>query len=76
MTYRVMNTDLASRGGFHCSDEVLNKLQRMTEIATLANFYHFPTDCPHREKNGWTGDAVLSAEHTLLNYDAADNYYE
>ena len=76
LTYRVMNSDLGDRGGFRCSDEVLNKLQRMTEIATLANFYHFPTDCPHREKNGWTGDAVLSAEHTLLNYDAADNYYE
>lgn len=76
MTYKVMNTQLDSKGGFSCSDEVLNKLQRMTEIATLANFYHFPTDCPHREKNGWTGDAVLSAEHTLLNYDAADNYYE
>lgn len=76
LTYRVMNSDLGDRGCFHCSDEVVNKLQRMTEIATLANFYHFPTDCPHREKNGWTGDAVLSAEHTLLNYNAADNYYE
>ena len=76
LTYRVMNTDLGDKGGFSCSDTVVNKLQRMTEIATLANFYHFPTDCPHREKNGWTGDAVLSAEHTLLNYDAADNYYE
>lgn len=76
LTYKVMNTELGSRGGFHCSDEVLNKLQRMTEIATLANFYHFPTDCPHREKNGWTADAALSLEHTLLNFDAADNYYE
>ncbi len=76
LTYRVMNSDLGNRGGFRCSDEVLNSLQRMTEIATLANFYHFPTDCPHREKNGWTADAALSAEHTLLNYDAADNYYE
>ena len=76
LTYRVMNTELESRGGFCCSDDVINKLQRMTEISTLANFYHFPTDCPHREKNGWTADAALSLEHTLLNYDAADNYYE
>ena len=76
LTYRVMNTELADRGGFTCSDEVINKLQNMTRIATLANFYHFPTDCPHREKNGWTGDAVLSAEHTLLNFDAGDNLYE
>ena len=25
------------------------------------------TDCPTREKNGWTGDAAISAEHYLLN---------
>ena len=76
LTYLVMNTDLPERGSFRCSDEVLNKLQDMTLTATLANFYHFPTDCPHREKNGWTADAALSTEHTLLNFDAADNYYE
>lgn len=76
LTYEVMNTNLPERGSFHCSDEILNKLQKMTRVSTLANFYHFPTDCPHREKNGWTADAALSVEHTLLNFDAAPNYYE
>lgn len=76
LTYVVMNTELNERGNFHSSDEVLNKLQSMTRVATLANFYHFPTDCPHREKNGWTADAALSAEHTLLNLDPDINYAE
>ncbi|MBR5120338.1 MAG: hypothetical protein IKV02_05005, partial [Clostridia bacterium] len=31
-------------------------------------------DCPHREKNGWTADAALSAEQTLLNFEPEDNY--
>jgi ABC-type lipoprotein release transport system permease subunit len=28
----------------------------------VSNFVGIPTDCPHREKNGWTGDAHLAAE--------------
>ncbi len=67
LTYLVWNTNLTEMGSFECSDDVANTLQEMTRRSTLANFLHFPTDCPHREKNGWTGDAALSCEHTLLN---------
>ena len=76
ITYRVMNTKLDEIGNFSCSDETLNALQKMVRRATLANFYHFPTDCPHREKNGWTADAALSVEHTLLNLTPENNYKE
>ena len=74
LTCVVMNTDLGDRGNFSCSDEILNKLQEMTRRSTLGNFQHFPNDCPHREKNGWTADAALSAEQTLLNFEPEDNY--
>ena len=74
LTCVVMNTKLGDRGNFHCSDETLNKLQGMTRRSTLGNFQHFPNDCPHREKNGWTADAALSAEQTLLNFEPEDNY--
>ncbi len=76
LTYDVMHTELNERGNFSCSCDKLNRLQAMTRNATLSNFWHFPNDCPHREKNGWTADAALSAEHTLLNLDPADNYRE
>ena len=72
----VMNSDLTKRADFHCSDERLNKLQLLTQRSDLANFYYFPTDCPHREKNGWTGDASLSAEQMLLNFTAARSMKE
>ena len=42
----------------------------------MTNFYYFPTDCPQREKNGWTADAALSAEHILLNLGAEKSYRE
>ena len=76
LTYLVMHSDLKERGGFDCSDPTLNTLQTFTRRSTLANFYYFPTDCPHREKNGWTGDAALSAEHTLLNLAPDESYRE
>lgn len=68
VTLLVCNSDLKERGSFECSDEVANKLQSMVRVSDLANFYYFPTDCPHREKNGWTGDAALSAEQLTLNF--------
>ena len=76
LTYIVMNSNLEVRGNFECSDETLNKLQEMTRRSTLSNFYYFPVDCPHREKNGWTADAALSAEHTLLNLSPEKSYRE
>ncbi len=76
LTYEIMNTELCEVGNFSSSCEKLNTLQAMTRNATLSNFWHFPNDCPHREKNGWTADAALSAEHTLLNLNPYNNYYE
>ncbi|MBO5968203.1 MAG: family 78 glycoside hydrolase catalytic domain [Clostridia bacterium] len=74
LTYVIMNTELGDRGDFKCSNETLNKLQEMTRRSTLGNFQHFPNDCPHREKNGWTADAALSAEQTIMNFEPEDNY--
>ena len=76
LTYLEMYSDLQERGGFNSSSEVLNTLQTLTRRSTLSNFYYFPTDCPQREKNGWTGDAAISAEHTLLNLAPEKSYRE
>ncbi len=65
VTMLVQNTDLRETGNFSCSDAVACRLQRMARVSDLANFVYFPTDCPHREKNGWTGDASMSAEHMM-----------
>ena len=67
LTMLVQNSDIKERGGFDCSDEIANALQKNTKISDLANFVYFPTDCPHREKNGWTGDAAMSAEQMHQN---------
>ncbi|MBI4325728.1 MAG: family 78 glycoside hydrolase catalytic domain [Chloroflexi bacterium] len=67
-------TDLESVGRFECSHELLNNIQRVTRWTYRNNFHGHPTDCPQREKNGWTGDAHLAAETGLYNFDAAAGY--
>ena len=74
LTYLVMNTELGNKGEFSCDDEKINTLHKMTLNSTLSNFHHFPTDCPQREKNGWTADAALSMPHTLLYFEPTANY--
>ena len=76
LTYLVYHTDLQERGDFTCSDEVANGVQQITRQSILSNFHHYPTDCPQREKNGWTADAALSSEAALLNFNPERNYRE
>jgi len=74
LTYIVFNTDLRRRSTFRCSDATVNTLYDMAIRADLSNFHHFPTDCPQREKNGWTGDVSVSACQLLLSFDCSENF--
>ena len=65
----VVHTDFTRAGSFACGDELLNKLQQAILWAYRSNFVNgYPTDCPHREKNGWTGDAHLAVELAMYNF--------
>ena len=35
-----------------------------------------PTDCPTREKHGWLGDAQVTAEEAMQNFDMVSVYEE
>lgn len=76
LSFIVCNSELHDTAAFSCSDETANKLYEMCKVSDLANFFYFPTDCPHREKNGWTGDIALSAEHMLMMYDCENSLSE
>jgi alpha-L-rhamnosidase len=65
---QVVHTSFAPGGSFECSNELLNKIQHNALWSYMSNFHGYPTDCPHREKNGWTGDAHLAAEMGLYNF--------
>ena len=65
---KVIHTSFDQSGSFTCSNEIINKIHHASEWSFISNFLGYPTDCPQREKNGWTGDAHLSAETALLTF--------
>ena len=52
-------SDLERTGDFSCSHELLNHLFTATLWSAKGNHLDIPTDCPTRERHGWTGDAQL-----------------
>ena len=69
-----VHSDLGVIGGFECSDKMLSKIHDASVRSILSNFVGIPTDCPHREQNGWTGDALFSCDQTLMNFDMKTAY--
>lgn len=52
-------SDMDETGSFDCSNELVNKLYQNTLWSMKGNFLDLPTDCPTRERLGWTGDAQI-----------------
>lgn len=69
-----VHTDLKQKGGFACSNELLSWIYKAGIYSFLSNYHGFPTDCPHREKNGWTGDAVISCHYATLFFEMKEAY--
>ena len=53
---KVVHTDLRRVGGFSCSDPDLVRLWDVADWSFRGNAVDVPTDCPTRERAGWTGD--------------------
>ena len=67
----VVHTDLRRSGWFRCSDERINTLHDITEWSFRDNACEIPTDCPQRERAGWTGDWQLFIPAAAFLYDVA-----
>lgn len=67
----VVHTAVQPVGTFECSDEMLNRIHRTAIWTEISNLHSIPTDCPHRERCGWLGDAHVSAEMTIYNFEMA-----
>ena len=72
ITSVVVRSDLQQVGGFACSDDDLNALHRVAEWSFLTNACDIPTDCPTRERAGWTGDWQLFVATAAYLYDVTD----
>lgn len=74
LTAFFMHSDVPASGEIKTSSELVNKLWWATNNAYLSNLMGYPTDCPQREKNGWTGDGHFAIETALYNFDGITVY--
>lgn len=74
LTAYFMHNDVPSVGHIHTPNKTVNGIWEATNNAYLSNLLGFPTDCPQREKNGWTGDAHINIETALYNFDGITVY--
>ena len=63
-----VHTSVSKTGEFVCSDSMINKLHRTALWTEMSNLHGIPTDCPHRERCGWLGDAFLTSDMTIYNF--------
>ena len=66
-----MHTDMRRTGWFECSDERINRLHEAVVWTLRGNACDIPTDCPTRERAGWTGDWAAGVPSAALLYDIA-----
>ena len=69
-----MNSSLEPAGTFACSNEMFNKLNNVIQWTFLSNVFSVQSDCPGREKMGYGGDMVATAQAYIFNYDMAQFY--
>ncbi|MEU5107571.1 MULTISPECIES: family 78 glycoside hydrolase catalytic domain [unclassified Streptomyces] len=71
LTMRVVHTDLRPTGTFACSHQDLNRLHEVARWSFRGNAVDVPTDCPTRERIGWTGDYQVFLPSAVRLYDVS-----
>lgn len=73
--YRVTHTDLKQKVDFKSSNETLQWIFDAFIRTQLSNTHGcIPSDCPHRERLGYTGDGQLAANAVMTCFDAEKMY--
>jgi alpha-L-rhamnosidase len=67
----VVHSDLRRTGWFACSDPRVDAFHDAAVWSLRGNVCDIPTDCPQRERAGWTGDWQLYLPTAAFLYDVA-----
>lgn len=73
----VVHTDIAVTSDFTCDNEVINWIYDAYIRSQLSNIHNcIPSDCPHRERLGYTGDGQITAKSAMLSLDMKGTYHK
>ena len=69
------HTETKMVGNVTMGSTVMNQIQHNIQWGQLSNMMSLPSDCPQRdERKGWMGDAGLTVDESLYNFDSANFY--
>ena len=71
-----VHTGVQRAGAIMTSSALINQLQEACVRTILSNQMSMPTDCPHRERRGWGGDAQVSSDTAAWNFDMASYWVQ
>ncbi|CAF3871451.1 unnamed protein product, partial [Rotaria magnacalcarata] len=71
----VVHSETTVKGHFVSTNPIINQIQHNVQWGQLGNSMSLPTDCPQRdERKGWMGDAALTVNEALYNFDLIKFY--
>lgn len=77
LTAESVNTFIEVSAKFETSNELLNNINKIWRRSQTDNMHGgIASDCPHRERSGYTGDAQASCVTVMHNYDAQNFYHK
>ena len=75
VTIKDVHTEVKSNGSFESSNSFLNKIHSAYIKTQNANFHgSISSDCPHRERLGYTGDGQVVVSSSIFSYDMRQFY--
>ena len=76
VTCTFIHSEFTLIGNFTTTDPTINQIQHNLQWSILSNMISVPSDCPSRdERRGYGGDASLSIDAALFNFDMV-RYYD
>lgn len=77
LTAEAVNTYIKATATFETSNPLFNDLSKIWRRSQVDNMHGgIASDCPHRERNGYTGDGQVVCATVIHNYDARNFYYK
>lgn len=72
-----VNTYIEPSGKFETSNELFNQINKIWQRSQLDNMHGgIASDCPHRERSGYTGDAQVVCPTVMHNFDSRNFYHK
>lgn len=76
LTAEAVNTYIDESADFETSNPLLNQINKIWRRSQVDNMHGgLASDCPHRERSGYTGDGQVACVTVMHNYDAR-NFYQ